>query len=63
MASFTIYVIGIEGDWSRVCIEILVNQMSLTSSCYVYFDSDDEYNLGIITEEYFVNQNTLNKLE
>lgn len=63
MASFTIYVIGIEEVDSTICIEILVNRMSLTSSCYVYFDSDDEYNLGFITEEYFVNQYTLNKLE
>ena len=63
-ASFTVLAIGSESvDEVDICVSVKLDSKTLDASCYIYFDPNDEKNLGVLTVSHFVNQNEIDKLE
>ena len=63
-ASYTVFALGAESvDEINICVSVKLHSKTLDASCYIYFDPNDEKNLGVLTVSHFVNQNEIDKLE
>jgi hypothetical protein len=63
-AAYTVYVGGGEYiDDLTICISIEIESLTVDASCFLYHDSNDNLNLGVITTSHYINQGEIDKLK